>query len=240
VDNDHPRRRVGAVVAAVASLALVAGCSDSKQGVARNSAGKVTGVGTASVFQLKPADCLDPPADLSGEIDKIKVVPCDQAHTQEVFATVKSADAAYPGAEALATEANGSCLGAMQEPTLGLSPDDGYFVSYLLPSFDGWNKDKDRSIVCVFVFPDLGAVTGSVVDQAHTGTLKPGSPPPVTPVSSVPTGAGGPATNTGTRTGTNSGGASTTLTSSPLTTSDVATTIGSAQATTAPVPGTGG
>ena len=129
-----------------------------------------------SVFDLQPADCLDPPADVSGEINSIKVVPCADPHTQEVFAKVDATDQAYPGAEALATEANGLCIKAMQEPPLGLSPDDGYFVSYLLPSFDGWNKDSDRTIVCVFVFPTLGAVTGSVVEQARAGTVQPGDP----------------------------------------------------------------
>jgi hypothetical protein len=165
-------------------LVALAGCASSTNSAPRSASGQVSHPASVSVFQLKPADCLDPPPGQTGEIGDIKVVPCSQAHTQEVFATVTSAASTYPGAEALATEASGSCIGAMQAPGLGLSPDDGYFVSYLLPSFDGWNKDNDRSIVCVFVFPDQGAVTGSVVEQARAGTVKPGSPPPV---SAVPT-----------------------------------------------------
>ena len=172
------------VAIATAALVLLAGCNDSTTGPSRSRTGQITHAATVSVFELKPADCLDPPPDVSGEIDKINVVPCSQPHTQEVFATVASTAAAYPGAEALATEGSGGCMGAMQAPDLGLSPDDGYFVSYLLPSFDGWNKDNDRAIVCVFVFPAQGEVTGSVVEQARAGTVKPGSPPPV---SAVPT-----------------------------------------------------
>jgi hypothetical protein len=166
----------------VVALALLAACNDDSKGPARSSSGRITHAAKVSVFELKPADCLDPPPDLTGEIDNIQVVPCSQPHTQEVFATVASTSAAYPGAEALATEGSGACMGAMQAPGLGLSPDDGYFVSYLLPSFDGWNKDNDRTIVCVFVFPQQGEVTGSVVEQARAGTVKPGSPPPVVAV----------------------------------------------------------
>ena len=112
-------------------------------------------------------------------------MPCAVPHTQEVYAKVQSTDDTYPGAELLATQANGQCAGAMQNPPLNLSPDDGYFWSYLLPSFNSWNKDNDRTIVCVFVFPTQGSVTGSVVQQAVAGTIQPGSPPPVSAVPST-------------------------------------------------------
>ena len=163
------------------AVVVLGACSDDND-ASRDASGAVTKAGKVSVFELRPADCLHPPADLSGEIDSIEVVPCADAHTQEVFAQVAATDQAYPGAEVLATEANGRCIGAMQGEPLNLSPDDGYFVSYLLPSFDGWNNDGDRNIVCVFVFPQQGEVTGSVVDQAEAGTIKPGEPPPVVAV----------------------------------------------------------
>lgn len=180
------RRGAVAVVGIVALGPIVLGaCNDDSKGTTRSATGQVVNPATISVFELKPADCLDPPPDLTGEVGDIKVVPCAQPHTQEVFATVASAATAYPGAEALATEGSAACVGAMQAPGLGLSPDDGYFWSYLLPSFDGWNKDKDRSIVCVFTFPTLGSVTGSVVEQARAGKVRPGSLPPVSAVPST-------------------------------------------------------
>jgi hypothetical protein len=179
----RPLRR-SVVILLVAAGVVLGACNDDSKGTTRSATGQVVNPATISVFELKPADCLDPPPDLTGEINDIKVVPCTQPHTQEVFATVASAATAYPGAEALATEGSAACVGAMQAPGLGLSPDDGYFWSYLLPSFDGWNKDKDRSIVCVLTFPTMGEVTGSVVEQAKAGKVAPGSPPPV---SAVPT-----------------------------------------------------
>ena len=181
--SGRPRRwwTIGRAVALLALVAAVSACSDDDKPT-RDASGAVTQSGTVSVFDLNAGDCLDPPADVSGEIADIKVVPCADPHTQEVYAKVDSTTSAYPGAEALATEANGLCVTAMQEPPLNLSPDDGYFWSYLLPSFNGWNKDNDRTIVCVFVFPSQTAVTGSVYAQAVAGTVQPGAPPPVSAV----------------------------------------------------------
>ena len=172
--------RSGVVLGALA-LAALTGCSGDDEPT-RDASGAVTKSGSVSVFDLKPADCLDPPADVSGEIATIKVVPCTDPHTQEVFAKVEATEEAYPGAEALAVSANKLCVTEMQGDPLYLSADAGYFWSYLLPSFNGWNNDKDRTIVCVFVFPDQGSVTGSVVEQVRAGTVQPGDPPPVSAV----------------------------------------------------------
>ena len=136
------------------------------------------------MFELRKGDCLDPAPDVSGDIDKIAVTPCSEAHSQEVFALVEAEEQPYPGPEGLATVANALCISAMQDD-LSLSPDDGYFFSYLLPSFNGWNNDKDRTIICVFVFPTLGMVTGSVIDEVAAGTVQPGSPPPVSQVTTT-------------------------------------------------------
>lgn len=169
-------------LAALTVVAAVLGACSGDGDEPTRANGTVTQAGKASVFDLAPGDCLDPPADVSGEIATIQVVPCADPHTQEVYAQVESTQQTYPGAEALAAEANGLCAGAMQDPPLLLSPDDGYFWSYLLPSFNSWNEDTDRTVVCVFVFPNLGSVTGSVVGAADAGTLKPGDPPPVSAV----------------------------------------------------------
>lgn len=171
--------------------ALVAACS-SDSGSARDDSGHITKRGSLSVFELRKGDCLDPAADVAGDIDTIAVAPCSEAHTQEVFALVEAPEQPYPGPEGLATTANALCITAMQDD-LSLSPDDGYFFSYLLPSFNGWNNDKDRTIICVFVFPTLGMVTGSVVEQVAAGTVQPGTPPPVSQVTTTlpPDGATG-------------------------------------------------
>ncbi len=147
-------------------VATLAACSG---GDVRDSAGKVVNPGSWSVFDLRPGDCLDPDDGISGDVSDIAVVPCMEPHSQEVFATVKHPEGPYPGAAAVATWADASCLTEL-EAELGLTLADGIFISYLLPSFDGWNKNDDRTVVCVMVFPDRGSVIGSYVDGTITVT----------------------------------------------------------------------
>ena len=137
----------------------------------RDDEGAVVNAGTWSVFDLRVGDCLAPEPDLTGEISDVPVVPCTEPHSQEVFGAVEHPDGAYPGAAALATWADGACLGELAS-SLGLGLEDGLYVSYLLPTFDGWNlggEEGDRRVVCVLVTPDATGVTGSHV--AGTATL---------------------------------------------------------------------
>lgn len=142
----------------------------------RDDDGAVVNAGTWSVFDLRVGDCLAPEPDLTGEISDVPVVPCTEPHSQEVFGAVEHPDGAYPGAAALATWADGACLGELAT-SLGLGLEDGLYVSYLLPTFDGWNlggEEGDRRVVCVLVTPDATGVTGSHV--AGTATLARGEP----------------------------------------------------------------
>ena len=178
-----PLRVARFVAGSLAVCVALAGCSE-ESGATRDESGRITRAGSLSVFELRTGDCLDPAPDVSGDIDKIVVTPCADPHSQEVFALVEAEEQPYPGPEGLATVANALCISAMQDD-LALSPDDGYYFSYLLPSFNGWNNDKDRTVICVFVFPTLGSVTGSVVEQVAAGTVQPGTPPPVSQVTTT-------------------------------------------------------
>lgn len=145
---------------------MLAGCGGNEG--TRDEDGVVVNAGSWSVFDLQVGDCLDPDPELTGEISEIPVVPCDQAHAQEVFATVEHPADAYPGAGAVAAWADGACLTELQDD-LGYGLEDGLYVSYLLPTFDGWNTDDDRNVVCVLVSPDAEGAVGSYV--AGTATL---------------------------------------------------------------------
>jgi len=134
----------------------------------RDDDGRVVAPGPWSVFDLRPGDCIGDVADLSGDTDEVPLVPCDDPHTQEVFAIVRHPEDAYPGAGAVATFSDRACLTAL-DAELDLSIDDGIAFSYLLPTFEGWNKSGDRSIVCVLVFPEDAGMIGSFV--AGTGDL---------------------------------------------------------------------
>lgn len=115
------------------------------------------------MFDLRPGDCIAQDDSLSGDVDELPLVPCAQSHTQEVFAVVRHPDDAYPGAGAVATFADRACLTAL-EADLDLTIDDGIAFSYLLPTFEGWNKNGDRSVVCVLVFPQEPGMIGSFVE----------------------------------------------------------------------------
>lgn len=153
------------LLALVAALALAA-CSDDAPSV-RDKSGAVQRAGSWSVFDLRRGDCLKPEADTEGEVATIPVVPCAEPHTQEVFSTLKHPADAFPGVATLQQWADVHCAGELQD-SLNLSPTDGWFVSYLLPSFEGWNKQKDKTVTCVLVFPNEPSRTGSVVAQAGT------------------------------------------------------------------------
>lgn len=173
------------LVAGVVALAALTACSEKDTGV-RAANGDVVKAGPWSVFDLRPGDCLAPPADAVGAAATIAVVPCDTAHTQEVFSIVKHPADAFPGVATLQQYADGQCAAELGT-SLGLSTADGWFVSYLLPSFDSWNKQQDRAVTCVLVFPNEPNRTGSVV----RARIEAGAVPSTTAAPAPTTVAGG-------------------------------------------------
>lgn len=147
--------RVRLVAGAVLALFLVAGCTSN---TIRNDDGEVIAAGEWSVFDLRPGDCITYDDVLSGE-NLVSLVPCDEPHPLEVFAVLQSPQTTYPGAAELATFADQACLNAMPRPFEELP--HGTAFSYLLPAEEVWLNDE-RTIPCVFIFPDENAV-GSVV-----------------------------------------------------------------------------
>jgi hypothetical protein len=152
-------------VAVVFSVGLLLfGCSSPKKS-ARDGKGAVTKAGVWSVFDLRDGDCLAPEKDLGKEVETIPVVPCSEPHTQEVYSSVKRTGDVFPGVAEMTKFADKSCVAELQTK-LGVSPSAGFYVSYLLPSFDSWNKDNDRSVTCVLVFPAEKDKKGSAVAEA--------------------------------------------------------------------------
>ena len=104
--------------------------------------------------------CLDVPDDVGPEINQISDLPrveCDQLHTHEIFAVANSTSDAYPGFEALETEAQVACLKAF-EGYVGMSPfDSNLFYSWIVPTLASWEDETikrgdqhgDREIICV-------------------------------------------------------------------------------------------
>lgn len=156
------------VVVAIMTAATLTGCR-AEADASRNQSGAVTEAGEVSVFALQAGDCLMPDPETTGEVSKVPAVPCHELHGQEVVATVVHPGDTYPGAEVLAEWADGACLGEV-ESELDLTLDDGILVSYLLPTFAGWNQEDDRKVVCVLVSEDPAGTTGSYVNPSPSPT----------------------------------------------------------------------
>lgn len=142
-------RRPRATACLVAIVLVVAACSGGG-GVKRGKDGRVTSAGDLSVFDVQAGDCVAPPTDVKAELEKVRVVPCKDQHTQEAFAVEKYDKAdAYPGDQALAAFADGICLERYQGYVGVAYQDSKLFYTYLLPSARSWNEGKDRKVVCI-------------------------------------------------------------------------------------------
>jgi hypothetical protein len=139
---------------------VLAGCS---AGDIRDDEGTLVSAGFWSVFDLRPGDCITD--DIPAYDDMVPLVPCDEPHSQEVFAVIAFPDGppeqSYPGAGALASFGDIACSTALLED-FNLQISDGVAFSYLLPTEEGWQEKNDSLIVCVLVFAD-GQAVGSVV-----------------------------------------------------------------------------
>lgn len=142
--------RRASLVLALAALVAVGACSKDK---AEREGGEITDAGPISVFELRPGDCLYPDDEAVGEIENIQAVPCDEPHTQEVFAVPEfpTDDDVYPGEGEIKQFADASCLEAFAEYTGTDYLDSNLYFSYLHPSLDSWNSGDDRQVVCVIV-----------------------------------------------------------------------------------------
>lgn len=143
-------RRTPLAVALLAGLVLAGACSDEE---AERDGGVITDAGPISVFELRTGDCLYPDDKAVGEIENIQAVPCDEPHTQEVFAVPEFPDrgGVYPGESEIQQFADASCLEAFAEYTGTDYLDSNLYFSYLHPSLDSWNSGDDRQVVCVIV-----------------------------------------------------------------------------------------
>jgi hypothetical protein len=159
----------------VLALALAGACSDDKAG--RGDDGRITDGGPVSVFDLRVGDCLRPDGDPKSELTEIHAVPCEEPHTQEVFALPDyegEAGDVYPGESEIRRFADAACLEAFERYTGVDYLDSDLYFSYLHPSLDSWNSGDDRTIVCVIITPGE-ETTGSVRAGDATTTTTAGT-----------------------------------------------------------------
>ena len=117
--------------------------------------------------------CVKVGEGLGPEVDTLPVIECSKEHSHEIFATpvyfqedVQPGQEVYPGLAELEAFAQRTCLPAF-EGYVGISSFDSvYFISWLVPTLDSFNdeKEKDRRILCIAGRFDAGPITGSIKD----------------------------------------------------------------------------
>jgi hypothetical protein len=110
-------------------------------------------------FALPVGSCLDDVA--SGFITGDNVLDCAEPHTYEVFSSFLLDDGAFPGDDALQTQALDRC-GAVFGDFVGIPyADSALDYSYVSPTEDTWAQG-DREILCLIFDPAAAQTTGSL------------------------------------------------------------------------------
>jgi hypothetical protein len=152
---------VRAAASLVAVLAvLLAGCAGD---VPRNSAGQVTAAATTDAFSIKVGDCV-------GKLDsdatnELPLVPCDQQHYWEAYATSDLAGTDFPG-NAEVKDLSGKACSAAFTGFVGIASEESkYEVTFLTPTKETWTQAGDREVVCL-IGASAGGITGSLKGTA--------------------------------------------------------------------------
>ncbi len=105
--------------------------------------------------------------DLSGSIDDIGTVSCDDPHTAEAFVQFDIDGDDFPGADEISTQAQEGCTGDRFESYVGVPAQESiYVVSSINPSEQSWDAG-DRTVICVITgTSDGSALDGSAKDSA--------------------------------------------------------------------------
>jgi len=157
----------------VASMTALSGCSaaslpnTSGEPVRDAESGEITESNEAvDVFSIRVGDCLNTSelADTT-ELESVPVVPCAEPHEDEVYHAFDTAESEFPGLDALAAEADETCIAEFAD-FVGISWEASGLEYYpMYPSEGSW-AGGDREIICVLYDP-AGPVTGTLADAAR-------------------------------------------------------------------------
>ncbi|WP_028647516.1 septum formation family protein [Nocardiopsis sp. CNT312] len=120
-----------------------------------------------SAFQLEVGDCFTEEevfdSSAQQEVTDVPLVDCAEPHDSEVFLNHDVAGGAFPGDEALQTEAEEACLGQAFTDFVGVPyVDSEIYAGWLVPTQQSWENLDDRRITCYLL----------VLDETVTGTLQ--------------------------------------------------------------------
>lgn len=136
-------RTIGAVVAALATGLILAGCAS---GTPRNTAGQVTAPASIDPFQIAVGDCTGPIKE--GELQALQVVPCDQPHNYQAYAAKDLTGTDYPGEAEVKKQADKFCTAEFLGFVGLAAKDSRYDMFYLHPVERSW-AIGDRQVLCL-------------------------------------------------------------------------------------------
>ncbi|GAA1731487.1 hypothetical protein [Aeromicrobium alkaliterrae] len=133
-------------------------------GVERASDGEVIQGGEVLKEDLRIGDCLDEAFDAEvGPVEQgtIAVLPCDELHTAQVIQLGMLPEGAYPGQDAVLSQAEQFCMPHFQ-PWVGTPYESSnLLLGFYAPAQESW--DQSRAVVCVVSSEDevVGTFQGS-------------------------------------------------------------------------------
>ncbi|MEO7722422.1 MAG: septum formation family protein [Pseudolysinimonas sp.] len=160
--------RVMAVTTIAAAGLLLSGCSLLNQvthATQRDASGTPTAANeNADVFSIKVGDCLNDGTS-TGTVTTAPIVPCSKPHDSEAYKSITMKDGAFPGEEAVKSQADQGCADAFPD-FVGIAYNDSNLsVSYYFPTTDSW-KGGDREILCT-IYDDGVKTTGTLKGAAR-------------------------------------------------------------------------
>ena len=109
--------------------------------------------------RIAVGDCYDDPP--TAEVERFRVVPCEQAHDNEVFHVFEATGAEYPGEERLLDDAAVRCRGDAFTDFVGVPLEESELAVFqVLPTAETWRRG-DREVVCVLYADGGGRIVGS-------------------------------------------------------------------------------
>lgn len=164
--------RVLAVTALAATALSLSGCSllnqftQNSEPLRDAATGEVTEKqDNADVFSLRVGDCVITDGSELGEISGLPVVPCGEAHADEVYFAYDIDASEFPGEEAILAEAEQRCVPKF-ESFVGTRYQESvldYWPMY--PTEGSWSQG-DREVLCLVYDPAADTV-GSLAGAAR-------------------------------------------------------------------------
>jgi Septum formation len=176
---------MGKVLAVLVGVAMLAGCTTTLSGTARELSGPSTRSGSASasasassappsttrpapasrprrvpIDNLHVGDCIDAAQTGSGTVSTMPVVSCAKAHDQEVFVSRNLSPAPWPGDAPLDARTEKLCMTEFEQ-FIGIAIDESLLdVDYYVPDKESWQTGT-HLVLCV-VYDPAGKTVGTL------------------------------------------------------------------------------